>query len=128
MEAAVGAELIRQAGIVIDSPNYTNTTSQVLFALYRMMGMPRKWQMAGVEELEMLNASHRAIVRKAAVAVLSETKPGEKYVFIWEPHPGPKCSDLILELDLTNEDDVEKRHWCWTMPMVFVERLTRLCE
>jgi hypothetical protein len=103
------------------------TPVDLLFALYHELGLPRAWQLAALEDLEQLAGADKAILKTVADAALSQMKDGEKYFFVWAPFPTVQ-PDTFDDLDLRNEESVERDHWAWTMPKAFLERLSRLSQ
>lgn len=127
MPAQQGAELVATVERYFQYPEYSPPSIVILFAIYRMMGMPRAWQLRGVDDLEQLEVRCKLALREVAKEALSNVQPNEKYVYVWEPQIDIPM-EVAATMDLTNEEMVEKMHWPWTMPTAFLERLVRLGE
>lgn len=63
----------------------------------------------------------------AVTAILAEAKPGEKYMLIYDWMMAPTLEEGFFDdVDLTNEELTEKKHWLFAMPIAFLERIASL--
>lgn len=96
--------------------------------VFRFLGSPRAWQLGREQLLLELSIEDRQWLINAAVGVLAEALPGEKYFHCAEPQV--LYDEAMLELmppwDMKNVALIEEWYYFDTMPIEFVERVAAL--
>lgn len=125
LEPLEGEVLLAQVRFLINSKIFAGT--DLIFHLHKSLGFPRAWQLDGVGELENLSPEYKDAFRVAVTAILAEAKPGEKYMLIYDWMMAPTLEEGFFDdVDLTNEELTEKKHWLFAMPIAFLERIASL--
>ncbi|MDR3402256.1 MAG: hypothetical protein P4L99_07130 [Chthoniobacter sp.] len=117
---------------MIPEYEYNRAPFMGLNIIFRMLGSPRAWQLGGEQVLRQLDPGTLNAVVDWARAILSGNTtdcepllPGQKYLHSFEP-PVTHVGDGWPEMDLCNEELIERMFWMETMPIEFVESVARL--